>query len=119
VFGETFVLLLMNSTASGAHTCVRPPIGIWMEALLLSSIVKVPETTQPELSSVNVTVYSATELAYTWLTVWGGTKEAPAYSGLPSPQSMVKFPTAFGVAMSKEKLFPVQLNQVGVDEGTP
>ena len=56
VFGETLVLLLMNSTACGAQTCVRPPIGIWMEALVLCSITSVPVITQPVESSVNVTV---------------------------------------------------------------
>ncbi|HMC97018.1 MAG TPA: hypothetical protein VKG92_05160, partial [Flavobacteriales bacterium] len=57
VVGETFVLLLTKSTAWGAHTWVRPPTGIWMEALELCSIVSVPVITQPEEISVNVTVY--------------------------------------------------------------
>jgi hypothetical protein len=65
VFGDTFVLLLMNSTTSGAHTCVRPPTGIWMEALLLCSITKVPVTTHPVANSVKTTVNSFTAFAYT------------------------------------------------------
>ncbi|MBK7384349.1 MAG: hypothetical protein IPI81_13635 [Flavobacteriales bacterium] len=60
VFGETFVLLFTKSTGCGAHTCVRPPIGIWMEALELCSIVNVPVTVQPVPISVKVIVYVAT-----------------------------------------------------------
>ena len=77
-FGETFVLLLMNSTACGAHTCVSPPTGIWMEALLLSSISKVPVTVHPVAVSVNTTVNTSTAAVYTWLTVCGGANEPPA-----------------------------------------
>ncbi len=56
VLGDTLVLLLMNSTGCGAHTWVRPPTGIWMEALVLCSITSVPVTTQPVVRSVKVTV---------------------------------------------------------------
>ena len=69
VLGEVLVLLLMKSTFCGAQTWVRPPTGIWIEALVLCSIVTVPVTTHPLAISVKLTVYTATAAAYTWLTV--------------------------------------------------
>ncbi len=89
MFGDTLVLLLMNSIAWGAQICVRPPTGIWIDALVLSSITTTPCTTQPVIVSVKVTTKVSTVAGYTWLTLMGGTSMAPEEVGLPSPQSIV------------------------------
>jgi hypothetical protein len=56
VLGDVLVLLFMKSSACGAQAWVRPPKGIWIEALVLFSMVNVPVTTQPVPGSVSVTV---------------------------------------------------------------
>ena len=119
VFGEVFVLLLMNSTAWGAHTWVRPPTGMRIEALVLFSITTVPVMTHPEDSSVKVTVYCATAAVQTWFTLWGGTNDAPNCVGEPSPQLTLYAPRFEGEATSSMKFVPLQLYHIGASLGLP